>query len=250
MLRNVKLTLEYDGSRFFGFQKQNDKPSIQAALEKALSRLFNRPMKITAAAGRTDAGAHAQGQVVNFKTDSKLPLEKIQKGLNALLPHTVAVKEIENVALHFHARYGARWKTYEYVVLNSPVRSPLLSHRAYPFPYPLDLKKMRKAARLLVGRHDFKAFQATGSSAKTSKRTVSRLEIKIDESHGLIRFLIQADGFLYHMVRSMVGTLLEVGRGRLPFKDFERLFKKKQRLKAGPTVPAHGLTLLSVEYKG
>ena len=175
--RNIKLVLEYDGSRFFGFQRQKDKPTIQSELEKALSQLFNHRMKISAAAGRTDSGVHAKAQVVNFKTDSRLPLEQIQKGLNALLPHEIAVKKIEKVPLDFHARYSAKAKTYEYLVWNSQVRSPLLNGRVYPFRYPLDLTKMKRAARILVGRRDFKAFQTSGSTAKTSVRSLQRLAI-------------------------------------------------------------------------
>jgi len=148
----------------------------------------------------------------------------------------VAVKEIEEVPADFHARFGARSKTYEYRVLNSSVRSPILNGRAYQYPYDLDLGKMRSAAQRLVGQHDFKAFQATGSSAKTSIRNIRRLSIQ--QEGALLRFEIEADGFLYHMVRNIVGTLLEIGRGRHPAKGSR-----------GPTAPAHGLTLTKVVYK-
>lgn len=243
-MRNIKLTLEYDGSGFFGFQRQNDRPTIQSELEKALSTLFNRPMKIAAAAGRTDAGVHAKGQVVNFKTDSLLSLERIQKGLNALLPKAIAVKKTEAVALDFHARYSAKWKTYEYTVLNSKIRSPLLNGRAFQFPYPLDFRMMKQAANKLMGRHNFKSFQAAGSSVKDSVRTIRRLTIK--QEGKLIRFSVEADGFLYHMVRNMVGTFLEVGRGKLSLEDFSRRFKK--RIRFTHSVPPQGLTLVSVKY--
>ena len=245
-MRNVKLTLEYDGSRFFGFQRQQDKPTVQAALEGALSRLFNRRMKISAAAGRTDSGVHAEAQVVNFKTDSRFPLEKIQSGLNALLPKEIAVKRAEEVPPDFHARYGAQWKIYEYRVLNSKIRSPLLNGRAYQYPYPLNVSRMKEAAKKLVGRHDFKAFQAAGSSAKSSVRFVKRL--KIERKETLIRFVIEADGFLYHMVRNIMGTLLELGRGSLDLKGFKAMFRNGNRAFGGPTVPPGGLTLVSVKY--
>jgi len=244
-MRNIKLILEYDGSGFFGFQRQKDKPTIQAALEGALSKLFNRPMKIGAAAGRTDAGVHARAQVVHFKTDSPILLEKIQRGLNALLPREIAVKSTEEVPADFHARYGARWKTYEYEVFNSKVRSPLLNGRVYQFPYPLDFGKMKKAAKALVGRHDFKSFQAAGSSVRDSIRTIRRLAIERDGKR--VRFSIEADGFLYHMVRHIVGTLLEVGRGSLSLKNFLRLFKERRRFPS--SVPPQGLTLASVKYQ-
>ena len=244
--RNIKLVLEYDGSRFFGFQRQKDKPTIQSELEKALSQLFNHRMKISAAAGRTDSGVHAKAQVVNFKTDSRLPLERIQKGLNALLPHEIAVKKVEEVPFDFHARYSAKAKTYEYLVWNSQVRSPLLNGRVYQFRHPLDLAKMKRAARRLVGRKDFKAFQASGSNAKTSVRSLRRLAIQREGE--MIRFIVEADGFLYHMVRNLVGTLLEVGRGKLSLQEFSALVKNRQRLQTGPTAPSSGLTLVSVKY--
>lgn len=244
--RNVKLILEYDGSRFFGFQRQKDRPTVQAALEEALSRLFNRPMKIAAAAGRTDSGVHAKAQVVNFKTDSPFPLQKIQKGLNALLPKEMAVKGIEEVALDFHARYSAKGKSYEYRVFNSEIRSPLLKGQVYFFPYPLDLAKMKKAASQWVGRHDFKAFQASGSKVKSSVRLIE--SFNISRKGNLVRFVVTADGFLYQMVRRMVGTLLEVGRGKISLRDFSVLFRSRRRFSAAPTAPSHGLTLLFVKY--
>ena len=257
-MRNIKLVLEYDGSRFFGFQRQKDKPTIQSELEKALTGLFNRPMKIAAAAGRTDSGVHAKAQIVNFKTDSLLPLGRIQKGLNALLPQAVAVKKVEEMPLDFHARYSARWKTYEYLVFNSEVRAPLLDGHVYRFPYLVDLVKIKKAARQLVGRHDFRAFQTSGSSVKDSVRFVRRFTIshvpspfllpKGERVRGdLIQFSIEADGFLYHMVRNIVGTLLELGRGKLPPGDFSNLFKARRRFVY--TVPPQGLTLASVKYR-
>lgn len=244
--RNVKLTLEYDGSSFFGFQRQTDRPTIQSELEKALSRLFNRPMKIVAAAGRTDSGVHAQAQVVNFKTGSKLPLEKIQKGLNALLPDEIAVRQIEEVPASFHARYSVKTKTYEYRILNSYIRSPLLNGQVYQYVYPLNLSLMKKAARLLLGRKNFSAFQAAGSPTKSSIRSVKQISMRRRGDE--IKFLIEADGFLYHMVRNIAGTLLEVGRGKISLKDFQQILKRKNRARAGPAVPALGLTLISVKY--
>ena len=244
--RNLKLTLEYDGARFFGFQRQKHQPTIQGELEKALSKLFNRSVKISAAAGRTDSGVHAQAQVVNFKINSPLPLERIQKGINALLPYEIAVRKIEEVPEKFHARYSARGKIYEYLVLNSQIRSPLLNGRIYQYPYPLDFSRMKKAARMLAGRKDFKAFQAAGSPVKTSVRSIRQFSVK--RRGKIFRFAVEADGFLYHMVRNMVGTLLEVGRGRLSLREFSSILLRRKRLEAGPTVPSKGLTLVSVKY--
>jgi len=189
---------------------------------------------------------HARAQVVNFRTDSELPIEKIQKALNAFLPKEISVRGAEEVPTRFHARYGVKWKTYEYLLLNSRVRSPLLDGRAYQFPYPLDFNAMKNAARRLVGRHDFGAFRASGSLVKTSTRHIRRLAI---EKRGeLVKFVVEADGFLYHMVRNIVGTLLEVGRRRLSPRDFSRIFKSRKRVLAGPTVSSRGLTLASVQY--
>lgn len=245
--RNLKLVLEYDGLRYFGFQRQKEKPTLQAALEEALSKLFNRPTKIAAAAGRTDSGVHAKAQVVNFRTNSTLPAKKIQSGLNALLPKDVVVKGTEEVSTDFHARYDAQWKTYEYLVFNSALRSPLLNGRSYQYPFALDLTQMKKAAHCLLGRHDFKAFQASGSSAKSSVRRIRRLTLS--RKGNLIRFVIEADGFLYHMVRRIIGTFLEVGRGHLALLDFKKALEKCDRTLTGPTAPSCGLTLVSVCYR-
>ncbi len=245
-MRNLKLTLEYDGSSFFGFQRQTDRPTVQSELEKALSRLFNRRMKIAAAAGRTDSGVHAEAQVVNFKTDSELVLGKIQKGLNGILPKQVAVKKIEEVPADFHARCSAKTKTYEYRILNSYIRSPLLNGRVYQYVYPLNLSLMKKAARLLLGRKNFSAFQAAGSPTKSSIRRIKQILVK--QKGKEIKFLIEADGFLYHMVRNIAGTLLEVGRGKISPKEFSKILKSQRRFLAGPTVPACGLTLVRVKY--
>lgn len=256
-MRNIKLVLEYDGSAFFGFQRQPGKPTIQEALEKALSGFFDRKMKIAAASGRTDAGVHAEGQVVNFRTSSAHKLWQIQKGLNALLPPAVAVKDIEEVASDFHARYSVRSKTYEYRIWNHPCRSPLVAGRAFHVPYSLDLALMRKAAKAFIGKHDFRSFTSP-SAIKSSPesrgaspgsfyvRTIKRFGI-IKRGH-LILMSIEADGFLYHMIRNMVGTLIEVGQEKRTPQDMVALFNAKDRRKAGMTAPAQGLTLMRVDY--
>lgn len=248
MMRNIKLVLEYNGSMFYGFQKQPGKPTIQEALEKALSGFFNCKMKITAASGRTDTGVHAEGQVVNFKTSSVHELWRIQKGLNALLPPSVVVKEIQEVAPDFHARYSVRSKVYEYRVWNHPCRSPLIAGRALHVPYPLNVARMRQAAKKFLGRHDFRSFTSTAALKKDSScvRAIKCFQIK-RQGH-LIFMHVEADGFLYHMVRNMVGTLLDVGRGKRKPKDIATILKAKERRHAGMTGPAEGLTLFKVTY--
>lgn len=245
-VRNIKLTLEYDGSAFFGFQRQPHHPTIQEALEKALSKVLNQKTKITAASGRTDSGVHALEQVVNFKTKSPRKLQEIQKGLNAYLPKAVAVLKVEEMPPNFHARYSAKLKTYEYLIWNHPVRSPLKAKWAWHFREPLSIGLMKKAARLLIGRHDFKAFTASGGSAAKTIRTLKK--IQITKQGSLIRFQFGADGFLYHMVRNIVGTLTDIGIGKISPKEIETILKGQDRKKAGATAPAEGLTLLQVQY--
>lgn len=246
-MRNMKLTLEYDGSRFFGFQRQKGRRTVQSELEKALRKLFIKRTKISSASGRTDAGVHATGQVVNVKTDSTIPLFKIQLGLNTYLPEDLAVVRIEEMPDSYHARFQAKRKRYEYAVWNHKVRSPLQRSRAYHFPYDLDMVLMQNAAKLLVGRHDFKSFQAKWSDGRSdSVRTIHRLGIKKEASE--VRFVVEGDGFLYNMVRNIVGTLLFVGCGKISLKDFKEIIRKRDRRHAGPTVPAHGLVLVGVVY--
>ncbi|MFA7254531.1 MAG: tRNA pseudouridine(38-40) synthase TruA [Candidatus Omnitrophota bacterium] len=247
-MRNIKLVLEYDGSAFFGFQKQPGKPSVQEVLEKALSGFFDRKMKIAAASGRTDSGVHAEGQVVNFKTASAHELWQIQKGLNALLPQAVVVKTIEEVPPDFHARYSVHSKVYEYRIWNHPCRSPLIAGRASHVPYHLNVAKMRQAAKAFLGKHDFRSFTSVSALKKGTScvRTIKRFQIK-RQGH-LILMCVEADGFLYHMIRNMAGTLLEVGRGKRKASDITAILKAKDRRLAGMTASSEGLTLIRVTY--
>ena len=247
-MRNIKLILEYNGSAFFGFQKQPGKPTIQEALEKALSGFFDRKMKIAAASGRTDTGVHAEGQVVNFKISSAHKLWQIQKGLNALLPPPVVVKEIKEVPLDFHARYSVRSKAYEYRIWSHPCRSPLIAGRAFHVPTSLSVPAMRKAAKAFIGKHDFRSFTSVSAIKKGSScvRTIKCFQIK-RQGH-LILMHVEADGFLYHMIRNMAGTLLEVGRGKRKPEDMDAILKKQDRRLAGMTAPSEGLTLIRVAY--
>ena len=249
-MRNIKLILEYDGADFFGFQKQPHHPTIQQALEDALFKFFRKKIKITAASGRTDTAVSASYQVVNFKTNNLRELSQIQKGLNAFLPRSIAVKEIEEVSKNFHARYSARSKTYEYFIWNHPTRSPLHARRSYHVPYLLDIVKMRKAAQLLTGKHDFRSFCTSSGTEKkrNAMRTIKRFEIKREGKTPLIRCIIEADGFLYHMVRNLIGALTEVGSGKLILQELKDVLKARDRRRAGTTVPAHALTLVHVTY--
>ena len=247
-MRNIKLVLEYNGSTFFGFQKQPGKPTIQEVLEKALSGFFDCKMKIIAASGRTDTGVHAEGQVVNFKTSSVHELKQVQKGLNALLPPPVVVKEIQEVEPSFHARYSVRSKVYEYRIWNHSCRSPLVAGRALHVPYSLNVAKMRQASQAFIGKHDFRSFTSASALKKGSScvRRIKRFQIKC-QGH-LILMRVEADGFLYHMIRNMVGTILEIGRGTRKAKDVVSILEAKDRRLAGMTVSSEGLTLIRVVY--
>jgi len=255
-MRNIKLTLEYDGSAFFGFQRQSHHPTIQQALEEALSKLLNRKTKISAASGRTDTGVHAAGQVVNFRTSSAMSCSQMQRGLNSLIPQEIVARKVQEVSKNFHARYQVKRKVYEYKIWNHPVRSPLQAFQVLHISAPLHLPKMRRAAGLLKGRHDFRSFcsnnghnlvgKSVGGNQQSTIRHVRRIEIQRRGS--FIRVLIEADGFLYRMVRNIVGMLIDVGIGRLALKDVSRILNAKDRRLAGGTAPAYGLTLADVTY--
>ncbi len=244
--RNVKLVLEYDGTRYCGFQRQVGVPTIQAKLEAAIEAITKMYSHVTAA-GRTDAGAHAIGQVVNFRTCSGMFAEKFVPALNSVLPRDIRIISSEEVPWEFHARYDARWKTYEYSIDTRRVPSVFTRNFTYHLSIPLDLEEMRIAAGFLVGIHDFRSFVSSGGSAKTFTRNVRRLEIKTCDDP-ILRILVEADGFLYNMVRIVVGTLLEVGRGKIASEDVRYIRDAGDRRLAGPTAPARGLCLIRVEY--
>lgn len=247
--RNIKLVLEYDGLNYFGFQRQPRHKTVQSELEAALSKLFNSTVKIAAASGRTDSGTSAAGQVVNFRVSSALACERIQKGLNALLPQDIAVMSVRNVKTDFHARYSARSKTYEYQVLNRSERSPLKSRHFYHVNQRLDLPEMKRAAKHLTGRHDFKSFCAADPAKPNREDTVRTVKrIEIIRRGDVVLFRIEADGFLYKMVRNIVGTLIDAGLGRTRAADTARILAARDRRQAGKTVPAAGLVLKSVKY--
>ncbi|MFZ5802194.1 MAG: tRNA pseudouridine(38-40) synthase TruA [Candidatus Omnitrophota bacterium] len=245
-MRNLKIILEYDGGSFFGFQRQPGRATVQEVLEDALSRLFNTKVKIGAASGRTDTGVHALAQVVHAKVSTSMPLEKIRRGLNAILPRTMAVRKAEWAPPGFHARYGARSKLYEYRIWNAEVRSPLGGERMWHIAQPLDLPRMRKAARDLVGRRDFRSFCAAISAHKRTVRHLKKL--KIAQKGKVVIFQAEADGFLHHMVRNIVGTLVEVGRGKILPSRVRGILRGRDRRLAGPTAPACGLFLVRVTY--
>ena len=244
-MRNIKLIMAYDGSSYHGFQVQRHGPTIQEVLERALRDLTGEKIRVTPA-GRTDAGVHALGQLVKIRTGSSMPPARYAPALNTYLPRDIVIKLSREVPEDFHARFDAIGKVYTYVVHQGPHQSPFLSHHAHFVQRPLDWDKIAEAAALLQGRHDFKSFQAAGSTVTNTVRTLSRVELARRGPFYLLTFV--GDGFLYHQVRNMVGTLLEVGAGRLQPDDIMGILKAGRRECAGPTAPAAGLFLSRVLY--
>ncbi|MBW1712896.1 MAG: tRNA pseudouridine(38-40) synthase TruA [Deltaproteobacteria bacterium] len=244
--RSYKLVMEYDGTGLAGWQRQKDQPSIQGYIELAFSRLTNEKATVIGA-GRTDAGVHARGQVAHFKTRSRLGRRELLRGANALLPRQIAVLSLEEAPPDFHARYQARSKIYDYDLYIAPVRSTLNRLYSWHIPSGLDLGAMSQALESLRGEHDFTSFQSTGSSTGSAKRRIFTAGLS-SRPDGLVRITLEGDGFLRHMVRAIVGTLVEVGRGQVSPEGFERILKAKDRSLAGMTAPAHGLCLREVKY--
>ena len=259
---NLKLEIEYDGTNYNGWQVQNCRQSpvashqsrtIQETIESALRKILQEKIKVTAS-GRTDSGVHALGQVANFKTNSKLSPGNIQKGLNALLPQDISVKRISPVSDDFHSRYSARSKAYRYIILNGKFPGVFLNKFSWHIPYKLNIGLMRLEAKSLAGRHDFRSFCASGSNAKTTVRTIKKISINTIRytlyaiRSPLIAIDIEADGFLYNMARNIVGTLVEIGRGRFKKGSLKKILLAKARNLAGPKAPAKGLFLNRVNY--
>ena len=242
----IKLTLSYDGTDFCGWQKQNNGYSVQTAIEDAIFSLTGEKVTVTAS-GRTDAGVHALGQVAHFDTNSTIPPEKFYKALNAFLPDSVKAVRSEKVADNFNANRTAKRKTYEYSFYFADTELPLKERYATRVYGKIDVNKMRSAAKIIEGEHDFKAFSATGSSIKTTVRTVYKIEITADGED--LKISVTGNGFLYHMVRIIAGTLLKVGKGELLDSDIITAFKTGERSLLAETLPAKGLCLVNVEYE-
>jgi tRNA pseudouridine38-40 synthase len=251
-MRNIKLTIEYDGTRYIGWQIQQKRPkeigkenTIQGIIEKALEKILHENIRISGA-GRTDAGVHAKGQVANFHTSSKIATNSLQKAINALLPQDIVITKAQQASPNFDARFSAKTKIYHYQILNRRFDSVFERLYCFRVPYTLNVNLMRKEARVLKGRHDFKSFQASDKIEKNSIRTIRSISVK---KYGpLIKIDVEADGFLYNMVRNIVGTLIDIGRGRLIPGSMAKILKAKDRRQAGPAAPARGLCLLKVKY--
>ncbi len=244
-MRNIKLVIEYDGSGFNGWQRQPNKLNIQGEIESVLENITKEKIELIAS-GRTDAGVHAIGQVANFKTNSKISIEKIPIAINSQVKNSIRIKSAEEVDERFHSRYNCKKKTYRYIIDNSKYGSSIYRNLTYYMPVKLNVKEMQKAVKYFEGEHDFKAFKSSGTSSKSSVRTIYKAEVK--EKNEYIIIELTGNGFLYNMVRIISGTLVDVGLGKIKAEDIQRIIQDRDRQKAGKTLPPQGLFLVKVEY--
>lgn len=244
-MRRIFLKIAYDGTNYSGWQVQNNAVSIQETIDKALSEWLGEEIH-TIGASRTDAGVHARGNVAVFDTESLIPADKFAFGLNARLPEDISIQESFEVPAEFHPRFTETIKTYEYKILNRKFPDPTRRNDSLFYYGKLNVDAMNEAASYLVGPHDFKSFCAVNHDAKTTVRTI--YSAMVDKDGDLITFEITGNGFLYNMVRIIAGTLIEVGKGKLKPEDIKMIMEARDRQKAGPTAPAHGLTLVEIEY--
>ena len=245
-MRNIKLTIEYDGKDFNGWQKQPNKLNIQGTIEEAIKRITGEEIDLMAS-GRTDAGVHAFGQVANFKTNSNIPIEKIPIAINTNLKKSIRIVDAQEVDERFHSRLSCKRKTYRYVINCGKYESAIYRNLETYVPFKLDVKKMQEAAKYFEGEHDFKAFKASGTSSKSSVRTIYKANV-ILQKNDRIFIELTGNGFLYNMVRIIAGTLVEVGEGKIEPDRIPEIIDSKNRENAGKTLPAKGLFLLNVEY--
>lgn len=246
MLKNFKLTIEYDGGAYHGWQRQATDPTIQEEIEKALLTMTGAKVALTGS-GRTDAGVHAWGQVANFLCKTNLSHDVFQRGLNSLLSRDIVITACTRVPDSFNARYDAKSKTYHYKILNRRLPAAIGRQYFWHIPPKLDLSAMRRACRHIIGTHDFKAFEGAGSPRAHTTRRVIHADL-VKDHEGYLIFEIEGDGFLRFMVRNIVGTLVDVGLGKNTAKDFKRILLSKDRNLAGVTAPPQGLFLMQVNY--
>lgn len=245
-MKNYFITIEYDGGGYHGWQRQKSEPTVQAEIEKALA-VMTREKIVVNGSGRTDAGVHALAQTATFKSSAGLAPEAFRSGLNSLLNDDIVIRDCRIVADDFHARYAARGKIYRYHLLNDGIPAAIKRRHVWQIRRALDFYAMQRAAAMLVGEHDFKAFEGAGSPRSSTVRRVARAELT-RVLPGDIRFTIQADGFLRYMVRNIVGTLVEVGRSKMSAEAFKAVLESGDRGKAGVTAPPQGLFLVKVLY--
>ncbi|MDD2627616.1 MAG: tRNA pseudouridine(38-40) synthase TruA [Clostridia bacterium] len=244
-MRNVKLVIEYSGTGFFGWQKQPDKRTIQEEIEKTLECILKEKVELIGS-GRTDAGVHAMGQVANFYTNKSIKCEELLMAVNSVIEKDITILSVEDVEIDFHSRKSAKEKHYRYVVNNSKIHSALNQNREMLFKHDLDIEIMNVAKDNLIGKHNFAAFRAVGSSVCNTERTI--YELKINKLGNRIIFDIVGSGFMYNMVRIIVGTLLDIGSGKLEASTIKNMIETGKRALGGQTVPPDGLYMVSVKY--
>jgi len=245
-MRNIKIILEYDGAGYHGWQRQGDIVTVQKVLEESISTITHEDIRVIGS-GRTDAGVHAINQVANFRTNSNIGVRNLFNGINSLLPWDIVIKELAEVDVAFHARYDVKSKVYLYQIFNSPVRSALYRHYAWFIHEFLDMERMKEASLLLKGTFNFSSFCAADCGIKDHVRTV--IDIGMEMNHrGMIKIFIEANGFLKYMIRNIVGTLVDVGKGKISSAELMYIVEAQDRSRAGITAPAHGLFLKEVKY--
>lgn len=245
-MKNIRLTIEYDGKDFNGWQKQPNKLNIQGEIERAIEEITGEKVDLIAS-GRTDAGVHALAQMANFKTNSNLPVEKYPIALNTKLKKSIRIQKAEEVEEDFHSRYHCKQKTYRYVINNSEQGSSIYRNLEYFVPNKLNVEKMQEAVKYFEGEHDFKAFKASGISSKSSVRIIYKA--KVEKQGDRIIIELTGNGFLYNMVRIIAGTLVDVGLGKIGPDEIPEIIENGERARAGKTLPPQGLYLVKVEYQ-
>ena len=247
-MRNLKLTIEYNGANFSGWQKQNGKRTVQGELETAFAKLCpNENDIVVEGSGRTDSGVHALGQVASVKIENPIPTSKCKEVLNSLLPKDIRIKKVENAKDDFHARFSAKRKTYRYLVKLGEDVSAFEGDFVAVYPYKdVDIETMKSASKVLIGKHDFQAFCSADTSVTNFEREI--FDIKIEQNKKMVVFEITGNGFLYNMVRIITGTLVEVGMEKIKAEQIPEIMESRDRKLAGRTLPAHGLCLIKVEY--
>ena len=241
----ILLTIAYDGTKYFGWQRQNDFTTVQGEVEKALSKLFNSKV-VVIGASRTDTGVHAIGQRATFEMQTTIPLANLPYAINNALPKDIRVHKAEEVGFDFHPQYAAKNKTYRYRIYNASFQNPILNNYTWHIPKELDIEKMKEGASYILGEHNFSAFCASGATSKTRVREVYSLEIYKEDN--MIYFDINGNGFLYNMVRIIAGTLVYVGTGKFSASDVSKIIESLDRTKAGKTAPPEGLILMHINY--
>lgn len=244
-MKNIKLVIEYDGKEYKGWQKQKDRLNIQGEIEQAIETITKEKVELIGS-GRTDAGVHALAQIANFKTNSKLPVERFPYAINSLVKKSIRIKSAEEVDMNFHSRYACKQKTYMYTINNSKHGTAIYRNMQFHYQEKLDEDLMNEGIKFLIGEHDFKSFKASGTSSKSSIRTI--YNARVWREGELIKIELTGNGFLYNMIRIISGTLIEVGQKKIKPSDVEKILEAEDRNLAGKTLPACGLCLMSVDY--